>query len=97
MDISKLTAITDYFVICSVNNERQCEAAAEEVIKNMELNGHKLNHKEGYETGRWILLDFGFVIVHIFHKDERNVYSLEKLWADGKDIEVEGYDIENWG
>ena len=96
IDISNISTIADFFIICSVNNERQGEAVADEIIDKMSEIGVKLLHKEGYQTKRWILLDYGFAVVHIFHKDERYVYDLEKLWSEGKDIDVEDYGIENW-
>lgn len=96
IDISKITTFADYFIICSVNNERQAEAVAEEVLKRMsEIGIHAMN-KEGFNTKKWILLDYGDIIVHIFHKDERKIYKLEQLWADGNEVNIEKYGIENW-
>lgn len=96
IDISKISSIADYFIICSVNNERQAEAVADEIVGKLSKIGIAAYHKEGYDTKRWILLDYGDVIVHVFHRDERKVYNLEQLWSDGKDINIEEYGIENW-
>lgn len=96
IDISKLTSMTDYFIICSGNNERQTVSIADEVIEKMAEEGVSIHHKEGYQKGRWILLDYGFVVVHIFHRDERLFYDLESLWADGSFIDVEEFGIQNW-
>jgi len=96
IDISQIASFTDYFIICSVNNERQSEAVAEEVVKRMSNLGIHTMNKEGFNTKRWILLDYGDIIVHVFHKDERKVYKLEQLWADGDEIDIEKYGIENW-
>lgn len=96
IDISNLTSVSDYFIICTGNNEKQNVAIADEVIDKMSEEGIEIHHKEGYQTGRWILLDYGFAIVHVFHKDERDFYDLESLWADGVTIDVERFDIQNW-
>ena len=96
IDISRIASFTDYFIICSANNERQSEAVAEEVMKRMsDLGIHAMN-KEGFNTKRWILLDYGDIIVHVFHKDERKIYKLEQLWADGDEVDIEKYGVENW-
>lgn len=96
IDISKLTTVTDFFIVCSGNNEKQTVAIADEIIREMSKENILVHHKEGYETGRWILLDYGFAIVHIFHKDERAFYNLESLWEDGVNIDVEKYGVQNW-
>ncbi len=96
IDLSKVSSFTDYFVICSVNNERQAEAVAEEIDNTMSKQGFQLLGKEGMSSKRWILLDYGDIIVHVFHKDERSIYKLEQLWADGDNIEIEQYGVENW-
>lgn len=96
IDISNLTSVSDYFIICTGNNEKQNAAIADEVIDKMAEEGFKIHHKEGYQTGKWILLDYGFAIVHVFHKDEREFYDIESLWADGVTIDVEKYGIQNW-
>jgi ribosome-associated protein len=96
IDISHISSIADYFIICSVNNERQAEAVADEIDKQLSLLGIKIAHKEGFESKKWILLDYSDIIVHIFQKEERNIYKLEQLWVDGKNVETEKYGIENW-
>lgn len=96
LDVSKISSITDYFIICSANNERQTVAIADEVISKTHNEGIKIYHKEGFDTGRWILLETDNIIVHIFHKDEREVYDLESLWYDNNSLDVEQYGIKNW-
>ncbi len=96
LDISKVSSFADYFVICSVNNEKQGEAVADEIDLRMSQLGVEAKSKEGYTTKRWILMDYGDVIVHIFHKEERGVYKLEQLWADAEDVDIEIYGVENW-
>lgn len=96
LDVSKVSSITDYFIICSGNNERQTTAIADEVIEKGLQNGIHFYYKEGFETARWILLETDDIIVHIFHKDEREIYDLESLWLDNNSLDVEQYGIKNW-
>lgn len=96
LNVSKSSSITDYFIICSGNNEKQTVAIAEEVLENGAKEGIDFFYKEGFETGRWILLVTDDIIVHIFHKDERAVYDLESLWYDNNSLDVEQYGIKNW-
>lgn len=82
LDISNLTSIADYFVIVSGNSSSQVMSIADEVEAKMFLeNYHMIANKEGYQSARWILLDYGDIIVHVFHKDEREFYNLERLWS----------------
>ena len=82
LDISKMTTIADYFVVVSGNSSTQVISIADEVESKMFLSGFEKNsNKEGYKSARWILLDFGDIIVHVFHKDERGFYNLERLWS----------------
>lgn len=82
LDISKKTSIADYFVIATGNSSSQVTAIADEVEDKMFQAGYdKLENKEGYQSARWILMDFNDVIVHVFHKDEREFYNLERLWS----------------
>lgn len=96
LDVSKSSSITDYFIICSANNEKQTVAIADEVIQKGALEGINFYYKEGFETGRWVLLETDDIIVHIFHKDERVIYDLESLWFDNNSLDVEQYGIKNW-
>lgn len=86
LDIKKLTPITDYFILVSGNSTTQVLSIADEVEEKMIKAGHEIFGKEGRESSRWILLDFGDIIVHIFHREEREFYSLEKLWADSDEL-----------
>ncbi|MGB4439215.1 MAG: ribosome silencing factor [Sedimentibacter sp.] len=96
LDVSKISTITDYFIICSANNERQTVAIADEIISKGAKEGIEFYYKEGFDTGRWILLETDNIIVHVFHKDEREVYDLESLWFDNNLLDVEQYEIKNW-
>lgn len=80
--ISDLTFIADYFVVCSGSNERQLQAIADEIRKEMKGSGVRLLGIEGYTDAKWILMDLGDVIIHIFDTKTRAFYDLELLWGD---------------
>lgn len=89
LDMQQLTPIADYFVICHGNNERQVQAITRAIKDTLEENGHGVKRIEGFDQARWVLIDLGPVICHVFHKDERSYYNLERLWGDAALIEVE--------
>ncbi|HHT9118967.1 MAG TPA: ribosome silencing factor [Candidatus Hypogeohydataceae bacterium YC41] len=82
LDLRKITFITEFFVICSGINSRQLQAIADEIVKQTEEKGIRRLAIEGYREARWILLDYGDVIIHIFDKEARHFYDLELLWGD---------------
>lgn len=84
IDISKVSSLADFFVICSGTSITHIRTLADELEIKMAEAGYRHYHKEGYDTARWILTDFGEVVVHIFHEEDRSFYNLERLWADGK-------------
>lgn len=84
MDLRKLTSMTDYFVVCSVDSDTQARAVADAIKHETMDKGESLVRKEGYSEGRWVLLDYVDVVAHVFHKDIRTFYNLEKLWGDAK-------------
>lgn len=84
LDLRKLTTMTDYFVVCSVDSDTQARAVADEIKHESLEKGETSVRKEGYSEGRWILLDYMDVVVHVFHKEMREFYNLEKLWGDAK-------------
>ncbi len=86
LDLKGLSNIADYFVIASGNNANQLRAMADQVGEKLFEAGYKLNHSEGYSGATWILLDYGPLLVHLFNKEERNFYSLERVWGDAKEI-----------
>lgn len=86
LDLKKLTPIADYFIIVSGNSTTQVTSISDEIEEKMEKAGYNLLGKEGYRSGRWVLLDFGDIIVHVFHREDREFYNLEKLWADGEEL-----------
>ncbi|WP_242866797.1 ribosome silencing factor [Abyssisolibacter fermentans] len=89
LDISELSSIADYFLICSANNERQVQSASDEVERKMKDNEFNVLNIEGYRSGRWILMDLGDVVVHIFHKEDRDFYNLDRLWVDAENIDID--------
>ncbi len=89
LDIHELSTIADYFIIATGNSTTQVQAMSDELEEKLELAGYKMHHKEGFRNGRWILLDFGNIIVHLFHDEERKFYNLERLWVDAKSILIE--------
>lgn len=89
IDVSDQLFITDCFVIASASNERQVNAIVEEVEEKMRLAGYKPARREGTREGRWILLDYVDIVVHIQHSDERNFYALDRLWRDCPLIDVD--------
>lgn len=84
LDIRDLTAMADYFVICSVNSAPQMRAVYEEIDEKMSEKGLEPNGREGFDGAYWILMDYGDVIIHIFNKESREFYSIENLWADAQ-------------
>ena len=84
LDLRKLTTMTDYFVVCSVDSDTQARAVADAIKHESLEKGETSVRKEGYSEGRWILLDYVDVVVHVFHKEMREFYNLEKLWGDAK-------------
>ncbi len=84
MDLQGISGVNDYFLICSGQNSIQVKAITDYVIKRMYESGHPFPAKEGYQEGRWILLDYGNLIVHIMQQTERDFYALENLWHDAK-------------
>jgi ribosome-associated protein len=89
IDVSEQLVITDAFVIASASNERQVNAIVDEVEEKMRRAGYKPAHREGAREGRWTLLDYIEIVVHIQHEDERDFYALERLWRDCPEIPVD--------
>ena len=89
LDLKEVASFTDYFVICSADSDTQVKAIADEIDKSLRDGGLKCWHKEGYRALNWVLLDYVDVVVHIFKKQMREFYNLEKLWGDAPVIEVE--------
>ncbi len=86
LDLTGLTTVADYFVICSGGSERQLEAIADGILDGMRNERIRPIGREGVAASHWILLDFGAVIVHIFTPPERDFYGLERHWGEAKTI-----------
>ena len=89
LDVSQQLVITDHFVICSGNTDRQVKTIASEVEKRLREQGRKPFRRAGEREGRWVLLDYVDFVVHVFHKQERDYYDLERLWADAERMPFE--------
>ncbi|AWP28941.1 iojap-like protein [Paenibacillus vortex V453] len=87
LDLRGISLIADYFVICHGNSDTQVQAIATEIRKRAHDEGVALRGLEGMDAARWVLMDLGDVIVHIFHRDEREYYNIERLWSDAKVVE----------
>jgi ribosome-associated protein len=95
LDVSKQLVITDHFVICSGNTNRQVRTIADEVERHLqEKHRVKPYRREGEREGTWILLDYVDFVVHVFRKEERDYYELERLWSDAEKIPFEEERIE---
>lgn len=93
LDVSVLLVITDYFLICSGNNDRQVRTIADEVEgRLLRERNVKPARREGHRDSHWVVLDYVDFLVHVFHKDDRDYYDLERLWADAPRIALE----EHW-
>lgn len=88
IDISEVSVIADYFIIAGGSNKSQIQALCDNVQEKLGKAGYPEKQVEGYQTANWILLDFGDVIVHIFDKENRLLYNLERIWRDGKQIDI---------
>ncbi len=86
--IGNISSIADYFVIASGDNIPQVKALADHVQEEMEKRGAVLRDLEGYGTASWILMDYSDVVVHIFNKEDRQFYDIERIWRDGQYIDM---------
>ncbi|HEX2054114.1 MAG TPA: ribosome silencing factor [Actinomycetota bacterium] len=89
LEVEPLIGITDYFIICSGNTERQVKTITDEVMKKMLERGFKPYRREGEKEARWVLLDYLDIVVHVFHVEEREFYGIERLWRDAATVPFE--------
>jgi len=82
LDMKGISLVTDYFLICHGNSDKQVQAIAREMKEKAEENGITIKHLEGFDEAKWVLVDLGDVVAHVFHRDERSYYNLERLWGD---------------
>lgn len=88
LDMQSVSLIADYFLICEGTNERQVQAIAREIKEQAEERGIEVKRMEGFDKARWILVDLGDVVCHVFHREDRNYYNLERLWGDAPSVEL---------
>ena len=102
IDIRSISVLADYFIIADGSNRNQVQALIDNVeeqlgragvspkqIEELFKAGYEMKQMEGYREGNWILLDFGDIIIHIFDKENRLFYDLERIWKDGKEVSIE--------
>jgi len=85
-DVRKISSVADYFLICSGGSEPHLKAIADAIDRGLRDAGVRTRHHDGYPKSRWVVMDFGDVMVHIFHPELREHYDLEHLWGDGKRV-----------
>lgn len=89
LDMRGVSLVADYFMICHGNSEKQVQAIAREVKDKAQENDINIKRLEGFDEARWVLVDLGDVIVHVFHRDERIYYNLERLWGDAARVNIQ--------
>lgn len=82
LNMKGISLVADYFLICHGNSDKQVQAIAREIREKVEEQNVSLKRIEGFDEARWVLVDIGDIVVHVFHKDERGYYNLERLWGD---------------
>lgn len=96
MEVTHLTSLADYFVICTGGSNTQINALCDVVEEKLEKEaGEKALHREGHRGGTWVLLDYGCIVVHVFNNEAREFYSLERLWNDGIPMDLSDVLTEN--
>lgn len=88
LDLRGVASFTDFFVIATGTNRRQCQAISDEIVEQMKRSGTRAARVEGFPTAEWILIDYGDFVVHIFEEKARRFYDLERLWREAKRIDV---------
>jgi len=88
LDLQGISPVADYYIICHGNSDTQVQAITTEIRKKAEESGVRVRGVEGFDTARWVLLDIGDVVVHVFHREEREYYNIERLWSDAKSVEL---------
>lgn len=88
IDISQISVVADYFVITNGTSDSQVKALVENVQEKLARAGYHPKQTEGNRSGTWVLLDYGDIIVHVFDKENRSFYNLERIWSDGTEVEM---------
>lgn len=93
IDITGISVLADYFIIANGTSDSQVNALVDNVEEELHKAGFSLRQREGYAGGSWVLLDFGDIIVHVFDRENRLFYDLERIWKDGREVSAE--DLES--
>lgn len=88
LDMKGISLIADYFIICHGNSDKQVQAIAREIKEKAQENGYDVKRMEGFDEATWVLIDIGDVVAHVFHRDERSYYNLERLWGDAPQVDI---------
>lgn len=88
IDIRGISVVADYFMIANGTNKNQVQAIVDNVQEELEKAGYSMKQMEGYRAGSWVLLDFNDIIIHIFDKENRLFYDLERIWKDGVEVDI---------
>ncbi len=88
IDISDISCLADYFIIANGENSHQVQAMIDNVEDEMDKANYHFSQREGYQAARWVLLDYKDIVVHVFSKEDRRFYDLERIWRDGKFISI---------
>jgi ribosome-associated protein len=88
LDMKGISLIADYFIICHGNSDKQVQAIAREMKERAQENGYDVKRIEGFDEATWVLIDLGDVVAHVFHRDERSYYKLERLWGDAPLVDI---------
>ncbi|SHF67382.1 ribosome silencing factor [Ornithinibacillus halophilus] len=89
LDMDQVSMIADYFLICHGSNERQVQAIARSIKEKMDEHDIPVKRIEGLEHARWVLVDLGDIVCHVFHKEERTYYNIERLWGDASQVPIQ--------
>jgi ribosome-associated protein len=89
LDLKGIASFTDCFIICTGNQRRQTQAIGDAIVDALTREGVRPSHKEGYALGDWILLDYSDLVVHIFTRETRGFYALERLWGDAPRVDLQ--------
>lgn len=88
LNMRGISIVADYFVICHGNSHKQVQAISREIKKQAEEAGINVKRMEGFDEAKWVLVDLGDIVVHVFHRDDRDYYHLERLWGDAPIEEI---------
>ena len=97
LDLRSIASFTDFFVIATGSNKRQVQAIADEVVEQLKRQGTRAARVEGYQGAEWVLVDYGDFVFHVFDDRSRRFYDLERLWREGKRIDVSPGQLEQNG